>query len=410
MKSSPVVGLIHGIITLAVGVGISVFSGRLDRIVVAASYVVGADVLWRMTETPLPWEFSKYAATVILGFGLVRMRAYRIPRPALLYFLLLVPAVIPTWQLFNRETAIGRYSMWLSGPLALSVALCFFENCALSAKEIHRALLALCAPIVSIATIATYGTFTENIVFGTQSLHAASGGFGPNQVSGSLGVGALLLGLYLIRQPMELGRRLILGCLIVAFLGQAALTLSRTGIYTAVLAFIGPMFLLAGDARTMRRVVVGVVVFAAIGAVVVYPFLDSYSGGALSARYEEKGMTGREDLMMIDLEIWLDNPVYGVGVGISQFHHPIQDGQYIISHNELMRMLAEHGTLGLIALLLLFGLVASRILAPNTNADRALVLAVATWSVLFLFANGMRIAPAPYLLAMATTRFRGESL
>jgi O-antigen ligase len=58
--------------------------------------------------------------------------------------------------------------------------------------------------------------------------------------------------------------------------------------------------------------------FAVLGIAVIYPFVDEYAEGGVSRRFNEKGMTGREALINADIELWPENPLFGVGIGRSQ--------------------------------------------------------------------------------------------
>src|SRR5262245_26184956 len=55
----------HAWLTLAAGVWVAL-SGRIDRVAVLVGYMVGAEVLWRMTDAQTPWEYAKYAAVVVM--------------------------------------------------------------------------------------------------------------------------------------------------------------------------------------------------------------------------------------------------------------------------------------------------------------------------------------------------------
>jgi O-antigen ligase len=50
----------------------------------------------------------------------------------------------------------------------------------------------------------------------------------------------------------------------------------------------------------------------------------------------------------------LTNPIFGVGVGKGAEIREDETGVKVLSHDEITRMLAEHGTLGILGLLILF--------------------------------------------------------
>ena len=68
---------------------------------------------------------------------------------------------------------------------------------------------------------------------------------------------------------------------------------------------------------------------------------------------QDKGtISGRAKIMALDLEIFRDYPLMGVGPGAA--HHlrwRYGYGQTVAAHSEFTRMLAEHGLFGAISLL-----------------------------------------------------------
>ena len=55
-----------------------------------------------------------------------------------------------------------------------------------------------------------------------------------------------------------------------------------------------------------------------------------------------------------EIDMFLKNPIFGVGVGKGYEVRKAESGLDAVSHDEITRMLAEHGALGIIALLILF--------------------------------------------------------
>jgi hypothetical protein len=227
MKSSSTLATIHSVVTIVAVIGVAMLGPRLYWIVCAGAYLVGSEVLWRMCGAGGPWELSKFGITTIFVIGLIRMQKYTLPAPAVMYLLLLVPGAIITILKVIHMSILSRLSAHMSGPLALTACLCFLINCRLSKDHINKVLLAAAIPIFSICFVAAHGTFSRNISFRTQSVYEASGDFGPNQVAAVLGLGALVLMLYLVRTPLGLWHKLLIAVVIVACLGQSALTLSR---------------------------------------------------------------------------------------------------------------------------------------------------------------------------------------
>ena len=79
--------------------------------------------------------------------------------------------------------------------------------------------------------------------------------------------------------------------------------------------------------------------------------------GISSASYGERlvlDLTGRMDIYRIDFEIFKDNFFTGIGPGQgNEAREQYGYGKTVAAHVEYSRMLAEHGILGLISLILL---------------------------------------------------------
>jgi hypothetical protein len=132
-----------------------------------------------------------------------------------------------------------------------------------------------------------------------------------------------------------------------------------------------------------------------LGYWVIFPALDRFTNGMLSERFAEKGFSHREDIARGDLMLALENPVLGVGLGLARSERARQSGIIAAPHTEFTRVLAEHGSAGLLALVLLlvFGVQAfGRARSPFERAWSASLLA---YGALFMLVTGMRlVAPA----------------
>ena len=103
-------------------------------------------------------------------------------------------------------------------------------------------------------------------------------------------------------------------------------------------------------------------IFGVLG-VGVWVYALSSTSGLIENRYTNKNAlgqekkdisTGRSSLIMVELEAFMENPLLGIGVGKNKQYRFEKTGIEAASHNEISRLLAEHGTLGIIAFLILF--------------------------------------------------------
>lgn len=79
------------------------------------------------------------------------------------------------------------------------MSLIFCASLKLGGRKLVRFLVSLIMPIVCVFTVAFASTVTsKELTFTSESNFITSGGFGPNQVSGVLGLGVLTVFLLLV--------------------------------------------------------------------------------------------------------------------------------------------------------------------------------------------------------------------
>jgi O-Antigen ligase len=411
MRQYPMLGVVHAF--ACVGIGMYVAARRpLAEVAIVIGYICAAEVLWRMTRVPIFWEFSKYAVIVIGFIGVLRTRAHNNRGLALGYFGLLLPSSILTVFALDLGGAREQISFNLAGPMTLAVCILLFSNMPLDGAAIRRTLLWQLGPIIGIAALAYQGiSRAESIQFVMDSNSILSGGYGPNQVSATLGIGVLGCVLLLLTRKEPTHVRIVLMAVVLVLGAQAALTFSRGGLAMAGAATVAAASYLLRDRRARATLLVlsGLVYIAA--TVYVVPYLEVFTEGKLGERFATLDPTGRTELLGFDLQIFADNPVLGVGPGIAT---PMRAemGHFGAAHTEYTRMLAEHGMLGAISLVLLVIVFVRTVMQSRTVLARAFVTAFIVWTVLFLGVNGVRLALPGYTLGLAcaisySSRLRG---
>ena len=251
---SPALGVLHALVVLAFALRAAVGPPeRLPQVVWAAAYIVGAEVLWRMSQTPIFWESGKYAISLVFLVAIVRHGFWRVPPGVLLYFVVLLPSCLLAITGNDWAEARNNLSFNMSGPFALLMCAWFLSQVRLTASEFGRTLLSLLAPLLGVAVVTLFGTVTtEDLVFTRGSNFATSGGFGPNQVSSVLGLGGLLIVLCLLAGKANKWLKASLFALLLLFIVQSAMTFSRGGLYNAGGALLAASVYLLRDSRTRR--------------------------------------------------------------------------------------------------------------------------------------------------------------
>jgi hypothetical protein len=399
----PQIAILHPITVFLVGVYWAVQKRYpLDQVALIVAYLIGAEVLWRMAQVPIYWEFGKYGSVVIVILALAIRRRFKIPKLPMIYFLALIPACLITLMEFDPAEAQGHLSFNMSGPFFLAVSCWFFSHVRLTPLQVRRVLLAIIIPLLSVGAVTLFfSVATENIQFTTESNFATSGGFGPNQVSSMLGLGVFLAAgcVVLFRDTAKF--KVILAAAAVFFAAQSILTFSRGGIYNAVGGLLVLILFHFRDLADGLRRLVPILAVVALFLWFVFPLLNSFTGGKLSERFEETETTHRIDIAESDWRIFQENPVFGVGVGIAYEYRRRFLEYSAASHTEFSRLISEHGSLGIIALLSLFSMTVLNLIRQRSTLGRALVAGVAVWSILFMFNAGMRLAAPSFIWGMS---------
>lgn len=420
MKSEPLIATGHALLTLIIGLGFSLL-GRDhniagERTLLVAAYISGVEVLWRSVDAAVFWEYGKYSTIAVLGISLLRrpgpIRLHPLP---VAYFMVLLPSITLWFGEGNFNLARQLISSTLSGPLCLAMTIIFCYQQILTPANRNRLFLAIIAPTISLATIALHTTLTTpNIKFGTSSNFITSGGFGPVQVSAALSLGILACFLYIFfnKRSISPDVQLVWG-LLFWFLTQALLSFSRTGAYISLVVVIAMLLFYSKNVWTRPTELIRTwypLIFAAIVTLyIIVPRLDNFTSGFFTERFTERSTTHRIDLMDYQLQIWRENPIAGVGPGRSSIELIRFFDFRVASHSEITRLLAEHGILGLVALLLLIGSGFYRLGVAQGTLAKIFVLGFLIWAVGVSQSNGLRTAAPAFIYGLTWITLQEES-
>ena len=329
-------------------------------------YIVALEVLFRMKSSGSMYDIGKYSIIYfcVLGFSFkpISLKAW----PYFVILLLFIPGIILTINTFFFEIDLRKKIMFnLLGPFTLVCASLYTYNKSITLKRLNEILYVITGPLISILTavIIFAPSNTEEVFENTSSNFATSGGFGPNQISVVLGLGAFMFFIQFFFNRKEKIYSYLSLFLLFLFAYRGLITFSRGGILTAVvmvLVFCYMVYKLLN--KIERSKFIGVFLLLSVLSMSAWLYTSYQTGGMIDKRYnnqdaagrfKESRLSGREDIMETDLKFFYDNPVLGVGPGISGMMRE-QDGMHgVQAHSEPTRLLAEHGSLGLIILILL---------------------------------------------------------
>jgi hypothetical protein len=145
---------------------------------------------------------------------------------------------------------------------------------------------------------------------------------------------------------------------------RGMLTFSRGGMITGFIMIALLLLFLYFKSNYTGRVKLNYIIVAVVLALIAtWGYTSFQTGGLINKRYsnqdaqgrvKESRFTGREEIAQDEINTFLKNPIFGVGVGKGAEIREDETGITVLSHDEITRMLAEHGSLGILALLILF--------------------------------------------------------
>jgi hypothetical protein len=383
----------------------------------ACAYVVGVEVLFRMTDGGLFYEASKYLVILFILIGMFFNGVSGKGYPYFIYLILLVPGIIVASNNIGFDANFRtNVAFVLSGPVCLGVSALYCYDKKISQEQIINIIKYFSFPIISMTVyVYLYTPKLEDILVGTESNFATSGGFGPNQTSTILGLGMFALVVrFFLKSPNLLLK--ILNALIFMFIAhRAIITFSRGGVFAAII--IIALFLISLYTKSNRvqknQIATTAVLLVFIG-VATWVYSAQQTGGLIENRYTNKDALGREkndvstgrvDLFMSELEGFIDSPFLGVGTsGMKELRIKTR-GKGIVSHNEISRVLSEHGIFGVMVLLIL-------IIKPLSfrSGNRRNIFFYAFLAFWFATINhsAMRIAAPSFLYALALLNIKYE--
>jgi hypothetical protein len=331
----------------------------------ACAYIVGAEVLLRMTKGSFSYEAGKYLVIVFMTLGMFYKGLSGNAYPYFLYLILLVPSIFVASTTLSFDANFRtNIAFVLSGPVCLGISALFCYGKNISAKQMNSLLLFMLLPIIAHTVyIYFYNPSVKEVLSGTGSNRLSSGGWGANQVSTILGLGMATMAIRLFLKSPNIGLKLLNLAIFSAISYRAVVTFSRGGVITAISTIIAFVFFyyLKVSAKKKNEIILSFLVFSMV-LIGTWTVSSSLTDGYIDLRYTNKDHLGREksdvstgrgDLFIKEIDGFLSNPFFGIGSSRAKDQRIEVQGQGITSHSEISRLLAEHGVFGVIILIIL---------------------------------------------------------
>jgi O-antigen ligase len=394
---------LYAFTTLGVGFIIILMSNnKREEALLVSGYIVGVEVFFRMIRSGISYELGKYGVILFLLTGiLVGEVKQKLNIVFIIYIMLLLLGIVFT-EVPEGESIRKAIVFNLLGPVVLGVCGLYFYKRTITKEELFNLLFLILLPIFSMVTYMYFKTpDLKSIAFGGVSLGVTSGGFGPNQVVTILGFGIFIITIFLYFRVKLSGYFFLDAIFLTYFIYRGLLTFSRGGILTAGIATIIFFILILIYQKKPFLSIFKYTIISGIILLGVWLYTSDVTGGMIDNRYtgrnargtkKQDALSGRGDIFLTQLESFYDAPLVGIGVGNGKFKRELENKNITAaSHNEVSRLVEEHGLIGVIILGILF-FTPLGIFYNSNNYQRAFLFSFYIFWFLTINHSAMRIA------------------
>lgn len=390
-----------------------------NEVLYVSAYLVGIEVFLRMTGGNLNNEYIKTLVSLFMLLGFVLSGFSKNSIVYWFYFLFLIPGLLITMGSQEIDLEIRKAITFnISGPVCLGLSAIYCYQRAITYKQLQNIIVLLGLPVIAILVyLLLYHPSVKDVVTGTQSNFATSGGFGPNQVATVLGLGMFVFFCQMVFLSQSKRMFLLNAFLFVVCSYRAIVTFSRGGVITAfgmiVLVLIITYLFSNNSGKSKVR---WIVILSGIMIVSIWTYSAIQTSGLINKRYANQDAAGREKsdrlggreaVMGTELALFQENPILGIGIGMGKSYREHIIGKEVASHNEITRLLAEHGLFGIFILLIL-------LLTPFVlflmNYQNIYFFSFYVFWLLTINHAAMRIAAPAFVYALTLLKVRMQPL
>lgn len=385
-------------------------------------YLISFELISRMARTSpfIPYELGKYLLAAGFIYGIFKYKS----QGSLGWIMLL--CMIPSFFIdVSGEVQRSDIVFNVLGPINVALAIIFLNKKRISSRQLGDIIRLMIYPILGVLSY----TFIKSpdldeVEFVLGANVDLSGGFGSNQVSTLFGLGAFFIFILMINKWKFTGNFLLDGAVLFALSFQGLMTFSRGGMIGAVLGIMIILFFLRVAPYWKRKkyrlpqigkyVIPGIMI-----AILAYVVVDQITNGLLSLRYQGETMgtlegskektlftvtTGRLDIFLGDVNLWVEHFIFGVGAGASRFLRDTMNGT--VAHVELSRLLAEHGFFGFIYFMILCYLGIAILKYNDNPMIKGILFAFYMVAIYTTFHAAMRTFVTPALIGLSVLMIR----
>jgi O-antigen ligase len=367
------------------------FIGKLENALSILPFLCYTEIYWRDRTEEVPYLFMPYF--FILFFGLMIFKQWPLirvhTRTILFLFFFIVVELLNATR--SEDPVYARFL--LTNSVALFFVALWASCNVLTDSQINRLLYNLKLAGIFICGVIMVSQITHDVSYGKFSMSEALNGLAPVQISGYLGLTAILFFLSIMYKD---GKQVLLLNILCFGLSTTymALSFSRGGLY--FLAAIMALFF----AFNFKKLSSIYLLFLLVPVLyLVYTYTVSNTEGLILERYGDTNTSGRNLLVESGIKLFIMRPFNGFGT--ANFSSALLDNKLYFTesgaHNEFVRTLAEHGLLGAVPY---FGFYISLIFEvwQRQEERRQMGIFILVLFFLILVHNALKISIQPLLL------------
>lgn len=388
---------------------------KLDkRFLYIITLLAGCDIYYRqlivagMTSI-IPWEFSKYCSIILcFTFYIFNSKYIKQRYSSLfnLFIILCIPSVIIGCFSTNMTylSIKNTISGYFSGILSLYAICKAFDGISINPKDIKKIAKYFFLGMIPTSVFLLKNLLNiSSITFSNNSSYEFAG-YGPIHVSTSI---SFLISLLFITNYIfgfwKNKKTIYLVC--IFYLILMILTFSRSGLFILLITF-GIIFFTHTKIKNLMLPLAFIYTFIYY---MLFPTLNDTPYAAIEKRFSEATPGSRIKLIKSDLEIWFNNPVFGVGLGLAKKNRNILVGSTNAkSHTEYTRFLAEQGIFGLGCIFILFSTFINRLMIEKIKNLKIWITFLIMFPALYFLPSAFSTFLPAFSLGLALLKVDNE--
>jgi O-antigen ligase len=381
-------------VLLAIGCLFFASQNNIKVVLSILPYLVYSEMYMRTYVQVIPYLFLPYLFIAVFGLLFTQGgNSIKIHSKSFGFlFLFTIIEVLNSYR--ARDENIARFLVMNS--IALFIIVMWSSYNIILPSVVNRFLNNIKYASIYLCGIVLARYMMGDVDFSGVSSSEAINGLAPVQISGYLGFSGAVFFLSVMNNTKGINLILNLALLCLNTLIML-LSFSRGGIY-----FLGVIMILYFffNRTQLKSYLLFLLLIPA--TVLTYYYVSEQTNGKIAERYEQEGASGRKDLVVAGLRLFVSQPLVGVGTG--NYNDEVKKANLYSheagAHDEFVRAIAEHGLFGIITYWGFYISLFFEILARK-KIHREYALYFLIFFCMITVHNGLKISLQPLLLMLA---------